>query len=532
MALQEGCFVTLTQRVLWDPLRVRLHYGHPDVFDKIYSMTRGGVSKASRGINLSEDIYAGFNHLLRGSTIPYIEYVQVGKGRDVGMQQIYKFEAKLASGNAEQCLSRDVYRIGQRLDFTRLLSFYYSGPGFYFNNAATVFAMFAFLYLQLWSHILQLDAGVPAADLLNAQWVLQLGLLLTVPILCYLAVEHGPLHSIEKFVKTFLTGSPFFFMFHMGTKAHYYDSTLKYGGAKYRPTGRGFVMEHENFAELYRFHAGSHLYNGFELLWGLLLLMSLTEWGAATYWRTTWSLWAVMISWIYAPFWFNPLAFDQSKFSADCEQWLLWMQRKDGSPLTSWEAWYEEEHGYLETGSWVKRWHIFAPAVRYSLTFVGLLGALSERQLHEGVLFELQVVGTTVGGIAALLMLFWLLRWLFRDSPFALRVGSTFLLIAAFIALPILLSRVSIFQVLLFVAACGYFLAAAVRIPFMINKPRSCILAMQAYDYLCGGLLLGLCWLCSVPEFCRKLQTKSLLSAVFERRVAHNEIMGLLSADN
>ena len=41
-------------------------------------MTRGGVSKASKGINLSEDIFAGFNHLLRGGTIPYVEYVQVG----------------------------------------------------------------------------------------------------------------------------------------------------------------------------------------------------------------------------------------------------------------------------------------------------------------------------------------------------------------------------------------------------------------------------------------------------------------------
>ena len=34
-------------------------------------------------------------------------------------------------------------------------------------------------------------------------------------------------------------------MFHMGTKAFYFDTTLKYGGAKYRPTGRGFVMQHE-----------------------------------------------------------------------------------------------------------------------------------------------------------------------------------------------------------------------------------------------------------------------------------------------
>ena len=338
MALQEGCFVTLTQRVLWKPLNVRLHYGHPDVFDKLYSMTRGGVSKASKGINLSEDIYAGFNHLLRGSTIPYIEYVQVGKGRDVGMQQIYKFEAKLASGNAEQCLSRDVYRIGQRLDFTRLLSFYYSGPGFYFNNACTVFAMFVFLYLQLWSHILQLDQGVPAADLLNAQWVLQLGLLLTVPILCYLAVEHGISHSISKFVETFLTGSPFFFMFHMGTKAHYYDSTLKYGGAKYRPTGRGFVLHHEEFPELYRFHAASHLYNGFELLWGLLLLGHLGSLQGGFYWRTCWSLWAVMVSWLFAPFWFNPMAFDPTKAKADVRSWLLWMRRKDASINTSWEV--------------------------------------------------------------------------------------------------------------------------------------------------------------------------------------------------
>ena len=39
--------------------RVRFHYGHPDVFDRIFHLTRGGISKASQGINLSEDIFAG-----------------------------------------------------------------------------------------------------------------------------------------------------------------------------------------------------------------------------------------------------------------------------------------------------------------------------------------------------------------------------------------------------------------------------------------------------------------------------------------
>lgn len=38
-----------------------MHYGHPDVFDRVFHITRGGISKASRVINISEDIFAGFN---------------------------------------------------------------------------------------------------------------------------------------------------------------------------------------------------------------------------------------------------------------------------------------------------------------------------------------------------------------------------------------------------------------------------------------------------------------------------------------
>ena len=59
MALQENAFVTIGQRTLHWPLSVRMHYGHPDVFDKLFCFSRGGVSKASKGINLSEDIFAG-----------------------------------------------------------------------------------------------------------------------------------------------------------------------------------------------------------------------------------------------------------------------------------------------------------------------------------------------------------------------------------------------------------------------------------------------------------------------------------------
>jgi hypothetical protein len=56
---------------------------------------------------------------------------QVGKGRDVGLNQIALFEGKVAGGNGEQVLSRDVYRLGQLFDFFRMLTFFFTTVGYY-----------------------------------------------------------------------------------------------------------------------------------------------------------------------------------------------------------------------------------------------------------------------------------------------------------------------------------------------------------------------------------------------------------------
>ncbi|GAY56883.1 hypothetical protein CUMW_175300 [Citrus unshiu] len=134
MSNQETSFVTIGQRVLARPLKVRFHYGHPDVFDRIFHITRGGMSKASRNVNLSEDIFAGFNSVLRRGNVTHHEYIQVGKGRDVGLNQISLFEAKVACGNGEQTLSRDIYRLGHRFDFFRMMSFYFTTIGSYLSS--------------------------------------------------------------------------------------------------------------------------------------------------------------------------------------------------------------------------------------------------------------------------------------------------------------------------------------------------------------------------------------------------------------
>ena len=64
-ATHEQIFGSIVQRTLYRPLDARMHYGHPDFIDKLTMMQQGGVSKAVKGLHLSEDVYAGLDLKLR-----------------------------------------------------------------------------------------------------------------------------------------------------------------------------------------------------------------------------------------------------------------------------------------------------------------------------------------------------------------------------------------------------------------------------------------------------------------------------------
>jgi hypothetical protein len=121
----------MVQRFLTWPLMVRFHYGHPDVWDKVWAISSGGISKASRTLHVSEDIFAGFNTVLRGGGIEYAEFIHCGKGRDMGFIAVNGFETKISAGNSLQCCSRDLYRLSKSFDLARLFSMFFSGSGFY-----------------------------------------------------------------------------------------------------------------------------------------------------------------------------------------------------------------------------------------------------------------------------------------------------------------------------------------------------------------------------------------------------------------
>ncbi|KAM0935660.1 putative 1,3-beta-glucan synthase [Dioscorea sansibarensis] len=364
MSNQETSFVTLAQRVLAYPLKVRMHYGHPDVFDRIFHITRGGISKASRVINISEDIYAGFNSTLRQGNITHHEYIQVGKGRDVGLNQIATFEGKVAGGNGEQVLSRDVYRLGQLFDFFRMLSFYFTTVGYYVCTMMTVLTVYIFLYGRVYLALSGLDSGISheakmlgntALDAaLNAQFLVQIGVFTAVPMIMGFILESGLLQAIFSFISMQLQLCAVFFTFSLGTRTHYFGRTILHGGAKYRPTGRGFVVSHIKFAENYRLYSRSHFVKALEV--ALLLIVYIaygyTEGGASSFILLTVSSWFLVISWLFAPYIFNPSGFEWQKTVEDFDDWIAWLLYKGGVGVKgdhSWESWWDEEQSHIHT---------------------------------------------------------------------------------------------------------------------------------------------------------------------------------------
>lgn len=76
------------------------------------------------------------------------------------------FEAKIANGNGEQTLSRDIYRLGHRFDFFRMLSCYYTTVGFYFSTMVcserclfTVYVKYSLYFLTHYGSYFTVDCA-------------------------------------------------------------------------------------------------------------------------------------------------------------------------------------------------------------------------------------------------------------------------------------------------------------------------------------------------------------------------------------
>ncbi|KAK3319796.1 glycosyltransferase family 48 protein [Cercophora scortea] len=351
---KEQTFGTLFARTLAQ-IGGKLHYGHPDFLNGIFMTTRGGVSKAQKGLHLNEDIYAGMNALLRGGRIKHCEYYQCGKGRDLGFGSILNFTTKIGTGMGEQMLSREYYYLGTQLPLDRFLSFYYAHAGFHLNN------MFIMLSVQLFMIcLLQIGAlrretipcdynrDVPITDAMFptgcqntdalTDWVYRAILsiffvffLSFVPLIVQELTERGFLRASTRFGKQLLSLSPFFEVFVCQIYANSVAADLSFGGARYIGTGRGFATARIPFGVLYSRFAGPSIYFGARMVM-MLLFASCTIWQAALVY-----FWISIMALVISPFLYNPHQFAWHDFFIDYRDFLRWLSRGNSrSHASSW----------------------------------------------------------------------------------------------------------------------------------------------------------------------------------------------------
>lgn len=370
-ASSELAFGTISQRS-YSLLGARMHYGHPDIMNKEYMMQQGGVSKATKTLNLSEDIFAGMDFVLRGGgrTIKHREYFHLAKGRDLGFNTVLAFFSKLSSGAGEQLITRQTNRLGNLLPLPEFLSFYYAHMGHYLSQWSISWGLP--LLTLIWLVVLLngceesndlsikcIIGSQSAASVMAEAWqYIYSGQLLILFLLAQMApiffevwMEAGIVQSTVRLVKQILTLSPVMFIFQAKVIGFYTMNELKFGGATYVATGRGLPTERRPFlgvigeqgelipGGLYLDYARLTYYDGASLLFLMILVLVAggTENTGPQLVGILVSLCLVTVSWLLAPFIFNPYQFRPSCWINDIKAWTRFFLEDGGM---HWKKWF------------------------------------------------------------------------------------------------------------------------------------------------------------------------------------------------
>ncbi|KAK3028535.1 hypothetical protein RJ639_037704 [Escallonia herrerae] len=493
---------------------------------------------------------AGFNSTLRGGNVTHHEYIQVGKGRDVGLNQISMFEAKIANGNGEQMMCRDIYRLGHRFDFFRMLSCYFTTVGFYFSTLLTVLTVYIFLYGRLYLVLSGLEKGLSTQPgirdnkslqvALASQSFVQIGFLMALPMMMEIGLERGFRKAFSDFVLMQLQLASVFFTFSLGTKTHYFGRTLLHGGAQYRGTGRGFVVFHAKFADNYRQYSRSHFVKGIEIMILLLVyqIFGQSYRGSVPYLLITISIWFMVGTWLFAPFLFNPSGFEWQKIIDDWTDWNKWISNRGGigvPPEKSWESWWEKEQEHLRYSGkrgiiaeilLSLRFFIFQYGLVYHLTITEKTKSVLVYGLSWLVIFLILLIMKVASvGRQRFSAEFQLVFRLIKGLVFLAFLAALIILIAV----PNMTFKDIIVCILAFMPTGWGLLQIAQALKPLVQQAGfwgSVRTVARGYDFIMGLLLFSpvafLAWFPFVSEF----QTRMLFNQAFSRGLQISRILG------
>ncbi|MCD7469822.1 Callose synthase 5 [Datura stramonium] len=362
---------------------------------------------------------------------------------------------------------------------------------------------------------------------------------MALPMVMEIGLERGFRTALSDIIIMNLQLAAVFFTFSLGTKLHYFGRTILHGGAKYRATGRGFVVRHEKFAENYRMYSRSHFTKALEIM---ILLITYEIFGVAVtdsvaFLLLSGSMWFLVVSWLFAPFLFNPSGFEWQKIVDDWDDWAKWISNHGGIgvPATkSWESWWDEEQEHLQYSGLIGRFCELLLAMRFLLFQYGIVYQLNVSNGDKSIM---------VYGLSWLVIVFVMVvlkivsmgrKKFSADFQLMFRLLKLFLFIGFIVTLVILFKFLSltvgdIFSSLLAFLPTGWALLSIAQACRPIVKGIGMWGSVKAlargYDYLMGLVIFApvavLAWFPFVSEF----QTRLLFNQAFSRGLQIQRIL-------
>mmetsp|Transcript_1645 Transcript_1645/g.4577 ORF Transcript_1645/g.4577 Transcript_1645/m.4577 type:complete len:2143 (-) Transcript_1645:437-6865(-) len=265
-AAAEWTFGTINQRFL-SGMGMRMHYGHPDFLDGFWARNRGGMSKSSPVVNLSEDIFAGYNVRMREEASPHIDALEFEKGREATFNAASNFFSKISGGSISVVRSRDNHLLCERIGILHSLSFYFTSVSFYVSNLLVDLSIYLYVILFVLFNLAGMGPGELSAlgSTFATEWLVSMGLVTLIPQLCEIVLEYGAMHAIRQ-VFGGLFAATFFFIFQNKNIASSMKEGIMTGIARYFFTGRPSANQHQTWRDIYATYWKSHYTPAFRLL--------------------------------------------------------------------------------------------------------------------------------------------------------------------------------------------------------------------------------------------------------------------------
>jgi len=265
-ATAEWTFGTIYQRFL-SGMGTRMHYGHPDFVDGFWVRNRGGMSKSSPVVNLSEDIFAGYNVRMREETSPHIDALEFEKGRESTFNAASNFFSKISGGSIAVMRSRDNHLLCERVGLFHSWSFYFTSVAFYLSNLLIDFSIYLYVCLFVMFTLANIDLGRLSSlgSTFSTEWVMSMGIFSIFPQLLEMILEFGALKAFRE-VFGMLPAATFFFIFQNKNISSSMRTGANTGIAKYFFTGRPMANQHQTWRDIYVTYWRSHYKPAFNLL--------------------------------------------------------------------------------------------------------------------------------------------------------------------------------------------------------------------------------------------------------------------------